>query len=183
MNAPELSKQAVENIQNVLYGSPQWKSLYSQLQAAKATFDLPKIAMLSEQMKRIEQECIENYAKSLEEEKCDFISLARKMEKKECDKFLKRLYALRLLCDVFDSVLLDVNATVEKYFPDSEVSTFKAMYDLKNEVNAQMSSFLDGMSSNVENIYCELSDKTKNYIERSASTLMKAVEKEPTTEA
>lgn len=180
MNAPILSEEAIKNVRTTLYSTPQWQSLQMQLQAAKATFDLKKVALLSVQMKNIEQECYLNYAKSLEGDKCDFLELVGKMKKTERSKFLKKLYALRLLCDVFDTFLLEANATVERFFPDSEVTVFRAMAALKEEVNAQFSTFLDGFNQDVKNIYCELSDKISNYTEKKANEFMKYLDENVT---
>lgn len=180
MNAPVLSQEAIRNVRNTLYSTPQWQSLQTQLQAAKATFDLKKVALLSAHMNKIEQECYKQYANSLTEDKYDFMSLVEKMRKNERNRFLKKLYALRLMCDVFDTFLLDANATVEKYFPDSEITAFKAMIDLKEEVNAQFSTFLGGFDQDTKNIYCELSDRISNYTEKKANEFMKYLEEKTT---
>ena len=117
-------------------------------------------------MRQIEINAFKNYVDSLEAEKVTVADLLKEMKEEDREYLMQKLHGIIFMCDVIDSYIIDSDAAIKKYFPDSELTFYKTLTALGKEVKLQLNQILGKSTPKNDDFFCNYSDRIISYAEK-----------------
>lgn len=160
--APEVKEKIIE----MLHATKEWRNLQNKVDRAKLKYDIMTIMKTTDLMRQIEINAVKNYVDSLEVEKVTVADLLKEMKEEDREYLMQKLYGIVFMCDVIDSYIINTDATVKKYFPDSELTFYKTLTALGKEVKLQLNQILGKSTQKNDDFFCNYSDRIISYAEK-----------------
>ena len=166
LTVADLAPEVKEKILEMLHATKEWRNLQNKVDRAKLKYDLMTIKKTTDLMRQIEINAFKNYVDSLEAEKVTVADLLKEMKEEDREYLMRKLHGIVFMCDVIDSYIIDSDAAIKKYFPDSELTFYKTLTALGKEVKLQLNHILGKSTQDNDNFFCNYSDRIIKYAEK-----------------
>ena len=166
LTVEDLAPEVKEKILEMLHSTKEWRNLQNKVDRAKLKYDLMTIKKTTDLMRQIEINAVQNYADSVEVEKVTLSELLNDMKEEDRERLMQKLYGIVFMCDVIDTYIINTDAAIKKYFPDSELTFYKTLTALGKEVKLQLNQILGKSTQKNDDFFCNYSDRVISYAER-----------------
>ena len=166
LTVADLAPEVKEKILEMLHDTKEWRNLQNKVDRAKLKYDLMTIKKTTDLMRQIEINAVQNYADSVEVEKVTLSELLNDMKEEDRERLMQKLYGIVFMCDVIDTYIINTDAAIKKYFPDSELTFYKTLKALGKEVKLQLNQILGKSTQKNDDFFCNYSDRIISYAEK-----------------
>lgn len=166
LTVADLAPEVKEKILEMLHATKEWRNLQNKVDRAKLKYDLMTIKKTTDLMRQIEINAVQNYADSVEVEKVTLSELLNDMKEEDRERLMQKLYGIVFMCDVIDTYIINTDAAIKKYFPDSELTFYKTLKALGKEVKLQLNQILGKSTQKNDDFFCNYSDRIISYAEK-----------------
>lgn len=166
LTVEDISPEVKEKILEMLHATKEWRNLQNKVDRAKLKYDLMTIKKTTDLMRQIEINAFQNYVDSLETENITVADLLNDMKEEDREYLMQKLHGIVFMCDVIDSYIIDSDAAIKKYFPDSELTFYKTLTTLGKEVKLQLNHILGKSTQDNDIFFCNYSDRVIKYAEK-----------------
>lgn len=166
LTVADLAPEVKEKIIEMLHATKEWRNLQNKVDRAKLKYDLMTIKKTTDLMRQIEINAVQNYADSVEVEKVTLSELLNDMKEEDRERLMQKLYGIVFMCDVIDTYIINTDAAIKKYFPDSELTFYKTLKALGKEVKLQLNQILGKSTPKNDDFFCNYSDRIISYAEK-----------------
>lgn len=166
LTVADLAPEVKEKILEMLHATKEWRNLQNKVDRAKLKYDLMTIKKTTDLMRQIEINAVQNYADSVEVEKVTLSELLNDMKEEDRERLMQKLYGIVFMCDVIDTYIINTDAAIKKYFPDSELTFYKTLTALGKEVKLQLNQILGKSTQKNDDFFCNYSDRIISYAEK-----------------
>lgn len=166
LTVEDLAPEVKEKILEMLHATKEWRNLQNKVDRAKLKYDLMTIKKTTDLMRQIEINAVQNYADSVEVEKVTLSELLNDMKEEDRERLMQKLYGIVFMCDVIDTYIINTDAAIKKYFPDSELTFYKTLTALGKEVKLQLNQILGKSTQKNDDFFCNYSDRIISYAEK-----------------
>lgn len=166
LTVADLAPEVKEKILEMLHATKEWRNLQNKVDRAKLKYDLMTIKKTTDLMRQIEINAFQNYVDSLETENITVADLLNDMKEEDREYLMQKLHGIVFMCDVIDSYIIDSDAAIKKYFPDSELTFYKTLTTLGKEVKLQLNHILGKSTQDNDIFFCNYSDRVIKYAEK-----------------
>lgn len=166
LTVADLAPEVKEKIIEMLHATKEWRNLQNKVDRAKLKYDLMTIKKTTDLMRQIEINAVQNYADSVEVEKVTLSELLNDMKEEDRERLMQKLYGIVFMCDVIDTYIINTDAAIKKYFPDSELTFYKTLTALGKEVKLQLNQILGKSTQKNDDFFCNYSDRIISYAEK-----------------
>lgn len=174
-----LPKEVVEEIKKEIRNHPQYRGLHEKKRIFINTQNYVMAMQTQNMIDRFEKQTLEQCAKTYMDRVKNVGEMVRGMNKEDMDMMCAYGYSIVLLSDSLDTILMETDQLMAKYYPGYKIHAFDKLKQLGKEAKNCM-SLVDGLGGNdpyYMNLYGTSADKLTEMIVNKAKSFLTKVNK------
>lgn len=172
-----LPKEVIEEFKKEIRNHPRFKRLHEKKKVFINTQNYVMAMQMQDMIDRFEKQIFEQCVKTYMDRVKNVGEMVRGMNKEDMDMMCAYGYSIVLLSDSLDTILMETDQLMAKYYPGYKIHAFDKLKQLGKEAKNCM-SLVDGLGGNdpyYMNLYGTSADKLTEMIVNKAKSFLTKV--------